>query len=77
MLGGDTTSVLIAFVTALAGVWLICAAFAGYARRLLSTPMRFGFGIAGLLLFIPAEAMPHGEWTDISRIRAGRDPARA
>ena len=27
--------------------------------------MRIGFGIAGLLLFIPADAMTHGEWTDI------------
>jgi TRAP transporter 4TM/12TM fusion protein len=65
LLEGDPISVATAFITALAGVWLICAAFAGYALRLLSTPMRIGFGIAGLLLFIPAEAMPHGEWTDI------------
>ena len=51
---------LTAFITALAGVWLICAAFAGYALRSLSTPMRFGFGVAGLLLFIPAET--HAIW---------------
>ena len=56
---------LTAFITALAGVWLICAAFAGYAVRPLSTPMRFGFGVAGLLLFIPAETVLYGEWTDI------------
>jgi len=65
LLEGSTTSVVIAFITSLAGVWLICAAFAGYAWRELGTPMRVGFGIAGLLLFIPADAMPHGEWTDM------------
>ena len=65
LLEGSFASVLIALVTALAGVWLICAAIAGYAMRSLSTPMRFGFGIAGLLLFIPAETMQYGEWTDI------------
>ena len=34
--------------------------------RALSLPMRIGFGLAGLLLFIPADAVPHGEWTDIA-----------
>ena len=52
-------------------MWLICAAFAGYAMRALSLPMRLGFGFAGLLLFIPAESMPHGEWTDIVGLALG------
>ena len=52
-------------------MWLICAAFAGYAIRPLSMPMRAGFGLAGLLLFIPADAMPHGEWTDIVGLALG------
>jgi TRAP transporter 4TM/12TM fusion protein len=65
LLEGSFASVLTALVTALAGVWLICAAIAGYAMRPLATPMRFGFGIAGLLLFIPAETMRYGQWTDI------------
>ena len=71
LLEGTVMSVLTSFVTALIGVWLICAAFAGYAVRPLSTPMRVGFGLAGLLLFIPAEAMPHGEWTDIVGLALG------
>jgi len=65
LLEGTVASVLTALVTALAGVWLICAAIAGYAVRLLSTPMRLGFGIAGLLLFVPADTIRYGEWTDI------------
>ena len=71
LLEGSPVSVLTALATALIGVWLICACFAGYAIRLLSLPMRIGFGIAGLLLFIPAEAMPHGEWTDIAGLALG------
>ena len=65
LLEGSFASVLTALVTALSGGWLICAAIAGYALRPLAMPMRFCFGIAGLLLFIPAETMPYGEWTDI------------
>jgi TRAP transporter 4TM/12TM fusion protein len=71
LLEGSLPSVLMALVTALAGVWLICAAFAGYALRALSAPMRIGFGIAGLLLFVPAEALPHGEWTDYAGLGLG------
>jgi TRAP transporter 4TM/12TM fusion protein len=71
LLEGSVMSVVTAFVTALIGVWLICAAFAGYAVRVLSLPMRIGFGLAGLLLFIPAEAMTHGEWTDVAGLALG------
>ncbi|HET7911767.1 MAG TPA: TRAP transporter fused permease subunit [Pseudolabrys sp.] len=65
LLEGSLASIVMATITAVLGVWLICAGFAGYAVRPLSMPMRIGFGIAGLLLFIPADAVPHGEWTDI------------
>jgi len=71
LLEGPLTSIVTSFITALIGVWLICAAFAGYGLRTLSTPMRIGFGFAGLLLFIPAESMPHGEWTDIVGLGLG------
>ncbi len=71
LLEGSLSSVVMAMVTALAGVWLICAAFAGYAVRVLTTPMRAGFAVAGLLLFIPAEALPHGEWTDYAGLALG------
>jgi TRAP-type uncharacterized transport system fused permease subunit len=64
LLEGTLMSVITALATSLIGVWLICAAFAGYAVRPLAIPMRLGFGIAGLLLFIPADALLHGEWTD-------------
>jgi TRAP transporter 4TM/12TM fusion protein len=71
LLEGSLTSVVWAVITSLIGVWLVCAAFAGYATRLLSTPMRIGFGLAGLLLFIPADAMANGIWTDIIGLALG------
>jgi TRAP-type uncharacterized transport system fused permease subunit len=71
LLEGSALSVLTALFSALVGVWLICAAFAGYAVRPLGTPMRIAFGIAGLLLFIPADAMHHGVWTDIAGLALG------
>ena len=71
LLEGTLSSVLIAVVTSLTGVWLICAAIAGYGVRTLSTPMRIGFGVAGMLLFIPADSMRHGEWTDIAGMVLG------
>ena len=71
LLEGTASSVAIAIVTSLIGVWLICAAIAGYGLRTLSLGMRIGFGIAGFLLFIPAETVPHGEWTDIIGLALG------
>jgi TRAP transporter 4TM/12TM fusion protein len=71
LLEGSVTSVVIALVTSLFGVWLICAAFAGYAMRPLGMPMRAAFGLAGLLLFIPADAVKYGAWTDIAGLALG------
>jgi TRAP transporter 4TM/12TM fusion protein len=71
LLEGSVGAILWAVFTALAGVWMICAAFAGYATRRLSMPMRVGFGIAGMLLFIPADSFKGGEWTDVAGILFG------
>ena len=71
LLEGTTLTILTTCITAVAGVWLVCAAFAGYCTRPIAVPVRIGFGIAGLLLFIPAKAMPHGELTDIAGLALG------
>jgi TRAP transporter 4TM/12TM fusion protein len=71
LLEGNPGAVVIALITSLAGVWMVCAAFAGYGTRVLSPPMRIGFGIAGLLLFIPADAVPNGEMTDVVGLALG------
>jgi len=66
LLEGSVVSIVIDFITAVIGVWLICAAIAGYAKRALTTPMRIGFGFAGLMLFIPVDAIKYGGWIDIA-----------
>ena len=71
LMEGDPVTIAVAFVTAVAGVWMVCAAFAGFALRPIDTPTRIGFGIAGLLMFIPAGAVPHGELTDAAGLLLG------
>jgi TRAP transporter 4TM/12TM fusion protein len=68
---GAASEIVLSLLTALAGVWMICAAFAGYCTRPLGLAMRIGFGVAGVLLFIPADAMPHGELTDVAGLVLG------
>jgi TRAP transporter 4TM/12TM fusion protein len=71
LLTGDIASILIAIATAFAGVWMVSAAFAGFFLRPLDMVTRIGFGIAGLLLFIPAEALHYGGLTDAGGLILG------
>jgi len=64
LLDAPLPTILIALVTAVIGVWMISASFVGYWLRPISTAMRLGLGVAGLLLFIPAGAIPYGAYTD-------------
>jgi TRAP-type uncharacterized transport system fused permease subunit len=68
---GEPVTIAIAFATALAGVWMICAAFVGYGLRPLNVPMRIGFAVAGILLFIPADSMHMGTLTDVAGLALG------
>jgi len=71
LLEGSLTSIVIDFLGALIGVWFICAAFAGYATRVLALPMRLGFGLAGLMLFIPIDAVRYGGLLDVAGFALG------
>ena len=71
LLEGDATSISVAIATAFAGVWMVSAAFAGFFMRPLDMVTRVGFGIAGLLMFIPAEAMHYGGLTDAAGLAFG------
>jgi TRAP transporter 4TM/12TM fusion protein len=71
LLVGDLFSIIVAVVTGIAGVWMVCIAFAGYCLRPIDLPVRIGFGAAGFLLFIPAGALPYGEWTDLVGMALG------
>jgi len=64
LLIGQPGAILLAVVTAVLGIWWISMAIVGYGFGPLRIGERFGFGIAGLLSLIPAEAITYGEYTD-------------
>ena len=68
---GDAVTVTLAVVTAIAGVWLVSIALAGYFMRLLTLPLRLAFGAAGLLALMPAGAFPGAGITDVVGTVAG------
>lgn len=71
LLIGGTADIVLAVVTAVMGVWLVSSALAGYFSGALSTPMRAGFAIAGLVALIPAGAFPGAYITDIVGVVGG------
>jgi TRAP transporter 4TM/12TM fusion protein len=58
LMQGHPASILVDFLTALAGVYLISSAVVGYLTRQVGFVLRFGLGLAGVALFIPAKAFP-------------------
>jgi TRAP-type uncharacterized transport system fused permease subunit len=81
----ETAAVL---ALSLAGIWFVCAAFTGYAMRVMSVPMRIGFGVAGVLLLLPFQASNLNAWLNAAGAalgfallflerRAAQQPARA
>jgi TRAP-type uncharacterized transport system fused permease subunit len=64
MVGGGVWIVL-AIVTAIAGVWLASAGMLGYFSRPLGWFMRTVFLVAGLSLLIPAEAFAGAVYIDV------------
>jgi TRAP transporter 4TM/12TM fusion protein len=57
---GDLSNILLATVTAFAGVWIASCGLIGYLFGPLSGLKRFLFFAAGILLLLPADALPHG-----------------
>jgi TRAP-type uncharacterized transport system fused permease subunit len=65
LLKGDPLFIVIDFVTAVAGVWLISAAVMGYSVRHLGIGGRLLYGIAGLFLLLPVGAFAEARWLNI------------
>jgi len=63
MMGG-APMILLVSLTALAGVWLISIGAVGYFAGRLGLGYRFLFGVAGIGVLLPANAVPYGLWTD-------------
>src|SRR5215211_6927686 len=65
LLKGDPVFIVIDFVTAVAGVWLISAAVMGYSVRDLAWDDRVVHMIAGICLIMPVGAFPGARWMNI------------
>ena len=57
---GDLLHIVLAAISAFAGVWISSCGLIGYLFGPLSGVMRLLFFVAGILLLLPAEAIPHG-----------------
>ncbi len=71
LLLGEPAAVMLAVLTAVAGVWLVSIAITGYFLRPLAAPWRLAFAVSGLLALIPAGAYPGAVYTDIAGMLAG------
>lgn len=71
LLIGDATAIAVAFVSAVAGIWFVAIALAGYFVRPIALPMRVCLAAAGLSALVPAGAFAGAEWTDIAGVVAG------
>ena len=64
LMQGAPLHILLAFVTAVAGIWLVSAGMVGYFMRPLGMTFRCLFAIAGVSLLLPATAFPFAIWSD-------------
>ena len=71
LLIGDPVSVVVAFVTAVLGVWLVSCATVGYFMRPLGLVGRLLFAATGLAALIPAGAFAGGVLLDIVGVVGG------
>ena len=57
---GELSDIIIATITAFAGVWIASCGLIGYLFGPLSPIMRLLFFVSGILLLLPADAIPYG-----------------
>jgi TRAP transporter 4TM/12TM fusion protein len=65
---GETGDIIIAFVTAVAGVWVTTCGIQGYFIRPLGLIWRTGFMAAGIMLLIPSESFSSAIYVEITGI---------
>jgi TRAP transporter 4TM/12TM fusion protein len=71
LMQGTTINVVLAFITAIMGVYLVSVAVAGFMTRPVGFAMRVAFAVSGIAMMIPANAFPGAIWTDIAGFVAG------
>src|SRR5438876_2568372 len=62
---GSAVEIGLVMILSIAGIWFVCAAFTGYATRVMGLPMRVAFGAAGLLLLTPFQASTVNAWLNV------------
>ena len=62
---GNAFEIALVMILSIAGIWFVCAAFTGYAMRVMGPPMRVAFGAAGVLLLIPFQASAINGWLNV------------
>src|SRR5207249_10161447 len=62
---GSAVEIVLVMILSIAGIWFVCAAFTGYAMRVMRLPMRVAFAAAGLLLLMPFQASTVNAWLNV------------
>ena len=66
LMQGDTIHIVVAVITAAAGIWLTSAGLTGYLRRTISWDLRLLYIISGLALIIPPGTFPAASLVQIA-----------
>lgn len=59
---GSAVEIGLVMTLSIAGIWCVCAAFTGYAMRVMPWPTRGAFLAAGILLLLPFQAAAINGW---------------
>jgi TRAP transporter 4TM/12TM fusion protein len=68
---GGIGEIILVMVLSIAGIWFVCAGMTGYALRVMTTPMRAGFVLAGLMLLMPFQAATINAWINVAGAALG------
>ncbi|WP_162300712.1 TRAP transporter permease [Alkalilacustris brevis] len=68
LMQGDWNDVLLAAITAIAGVWLVSIAIVGYFKAQITPGSRLWLGLAGMFVLVPAEAATHAIWLEVAGV---------
>jgi TRAP transporter 4TM/12TM fusion protein len=71
LMKSSVVNIVLATLSATAGIWFICAAMVGYFTRVLPLAIRIPFVAAGVLLLMPFEAAAINAWLNIAGLALG------
>ena len=68
LMKGNPFLIILDFAAAIAGVWFISAAMMGYSVRHMGRLDRLSYGVTGLCLLLPLEAVGAGRWINLAGV---------